>query len=117
MTRLHMILRAKLVNKMLWTRRDTPNMKESTSQAIHRQLGFIYGTKKPISLLVPASVLIHIGYIIKDGLIISRKFKGKGISIIDTLRVVKYHLLRIHPKVLFRAFKYISKKNLRGIIG
>ena len=117
MTRLHMVLRARLINEMLWTRRDTPNIKESTSQAIYRQLGFIYGTKNPISLLVPASVLIHIAYIIKDGLMIGHKVKGKEMSILDTLRVVKYHLLRIHPKVLLRAFKYISKKNLREIIG
>ena len=110
LSRLHLLMRVKLVDELLWTRRDTPNPKESTSQAILRQLNFIYGTDKGLSFKLMLSIPIHLIVLFKDVIILNLLGVKNSPKIKDIPNILKNHLIRINPVRLFKAFKFSIKQ-------
>lgn len=112
LARLHLLMRVKLVDELLWTRRDTPNPKESTSQAILRQLIFIYGTRRrlPIKLIIAAP--IHLSVLAFDVIKLNLMMVKNRPGFFSIPMIIKNHLIRINPPKLYQAFKFSIKKGL-----
>ena len=109
LARLHLLMRVKLVDELLWTRRDTPNPKESSSQAILRQLTFIYGTDKGLPLKLIISIPIHLTILFIDVVKLNLLGVNKSPKITHIPKILKNHLIRINPIKLFQAFKFAIK--------
>lgn len=109
LARLHLLMRVKLVDELLWTRRDTPNPKESSAQAILRQLTFIYGTDKGLPLKLIISIPIHLSILFIDVVKLNLLGVNKSPKLTQIPEILKNHLIRINPIKLFKAFKFAIK--------
>ena len=112
LSRLHLLIRVKLVDELLWTRRDTPNPKESVSEAVLRQLTFIYRSPKRLPIKLIISIPIHLTILLVDVIKLNLLGIKNAPKILKIPFILKHHLIRINPVKLLKVFFYSIKKDI-----